>query len=129
MMQNLAVPVSECWLKHKQYHMRTGRMMMDPKFAKLLAEHTLCLRSDNQALTELPEAHVLPGDSLPSMSRMLRFFCSLLDKVGSEKKGQDIRDPMKKLMWYTVNTRTLHLSVHCHHLCQLLTNAAQPVQP
>lgn len=48
MMQNLAVPVSECWLKHKQDHMRTGRMMMDPKFVKLLAEHTFCLCFDNQ---------------------------------------------------------------------------------
>lgn len=39
MMQNLAVPVSECWFKHKQDHMRAGRTMIDPKKFNLLPEH------------------------------------------------------------------------------------------
>lgn len=132
MMQNLAVPVSECWLKHKQYHMRTGRMMMDPKFVKLLAEHTFCRCSDNQASHRASWGPRAPrGLSAHNEKDAETSLFPFGQGQLTEKKGQDIRDPIKilQLMWYPVNTRALHLSVHCHCLSQLLTSAIQTIQP
>lgn len=130
MMQNLAVPVSECWLKHKQYHMRTGRMMMDPKFVKLLAEHTFCLCSDNRGSHRASWDPCAPrGLSTHNEQDAETLFFPFGWGQLTEKKGQDIRDPIKnlQLLWNPVNTTALHLSVHCHHFSQLLTNASQPI--
>lgn len=127
MMQNLAVPVSECWLKHKHDHMRTGRMMMDPKFAKLLAEHIFYLCFDNR---DSPRASLGPcvprglaASSKQSENAVAARFPFSQGQLA--EKEQDLRDPSKnlKLTWYPVKTRDLHLPVHCLHLSQLLTNS------
>lgn len=131
MMQNLAVPVSECWIKHKQYHMRTERMMMDPKFVKLLAEHTFCLCSGSWGSHRASWGPCAPRghSALNEQDAYTLLFPSGQGQL-TGKKGQDIRDLIKnlQLMWYPVNTRALNLSVHCHHLSQLLTSAARPIQ-
>lgn len=134
MMQNLAVPVSECCLKHKQYHMRTGRMMMDPKSVKLLAELPFCLCSDNQGSHRAswgPCAAPRGLSALNEQDAETVLFPLGQGQLTEKKKKHNIRDPIKnlQLMWYPVNMRALHLSVHCHHFSQLLTNVPWPFQP
>lgn len=105
---------------------------MDPKFVKLLAEHTFCLCFDNQGSCRASSGLCIPrrlaalgGES--EKGAVTSWFTFGQGQL-AEKKEQNIRDPSKnaKLMWYPVKARDLNLSVCCHYLSQLLTNAVWP---
>lgn len=100
---------------------------MDPKFVKLLAEHTFCLCSDNQGSHRTSWGPCAPRALFALHEKDAE---TLLFPLGqgqlTEKKGQHIKGPIKylQLMWYPVNTRVLSQSP-----VTTCPNAAQPIQP
>lgn len=104
---------------------------MDPKFVKLLVEHTFFPCFDNQASPKASLGPCVPRGLAALTEQSEKDAVAALLPFGQgqlAKKEQDSRDPGKniRLMWYPVKSRDLHLSDRCHHLSLLLTNAVQP---
>lgn len=81
---------------------------MDPKFAKLLVEHTFCLCFGNQCSPRVSLGPCIPGGLAALSEQREKDAVTAWFPFGqgqlTEKKEQDIRDPSKnlKLMWYPV---------------------------
>ena len=105
--------------------------MRDPKFVELLAEHTFCLCCCNQGSPRASLGPRVPRGLAALSEQSEKDAVTACFPFGqgqlAKKKEQDIREPSKNLkLMYPLKTRDLHLSFHCHHLSQLLTNAVQP---
>lgn len=78
-------------------------MMMDPKFVKVISEHTFCLCFDNQGLRRAPSGPCVPRELAALGEESKKDDVTAWFPFGQgqlAEKDQDIRDPSRnpKLM-------------------------------